>query len=64
MEFINSGKVIAVFDYCFYISRETLLGSIRKAEDGGWVFNPTSAVTLTSRMLRDIAKKLSELNKQ
>ena len=63
MNFVENGKIVECWDYCFYRCGDTLFGCIRIAEDGGYVFHPARKVMITTRMLADIFEYQKKLNR-
>jgi hypothetical protein len=63
MEFKDKGEFIEVWGWdAFRGNDDCLFGAIRKGEDGYHWFHPARRAVMSFRMMRDIAKKLSELN--
>ena len=63
MEFKDNAEFIEVWGWdAFMGDDDCLLGAIRKGEDDNYWFHPARMAVMSCRMMRDIAKKLSELN--
>lgn len=63
MEFKNNGEFIEARGYSEIVDNdEFLFGAIRKDAAGYYWFHPARKVVMSCRMMREISKKLSELN--
>ena len=63
MEFKYNGDFTEVWGLePFRGDDDCLFGAIRKDADGYYWFHPSRRVVMSCRMMREIAKKLSELN--
>lgn len=65
MKFKDNGEFIGVYGWdAFKGDDDVLMGALRKNEDDGYYWlHPARRINFTSKMLRDIAAKLSELNR-
>ena len=63
MEFEDNGEFIEVWGWdAFNGQNDRLFGAIRKDANGYCWFHPARKVVMSCRMMREISKKLSELN--
>lgn len=63
MEFKDNGEFIEVWGLdAFWGDDDCLFGAIRKYSDGNYWFHPARRLTMSATIMREISKKLSELN--
>ena len=61
-EYMESGRVVHMYAETTCGTEQYILGTFRPAQNGYYYFEPVNGAELSCKMLREAAKKVSELN--